>query len=967
MQQTLNILVIEDNQSDFMLVERHLRQQSLQATCVRVDNFGDMACALDTGCWDLILTDYSIPSMDFHESFAYLKSRVPDLPIILVSGSVGEEQAVELLKMGVWDFVLKGNLTRLVPAIERSLRELKEREARLAAEGSMGESEYRFRSIFNKAPVAISISRRDDGKLIEVNDAWLALFGYERDEVLNLTTTEINVYARPDERNKIVGLISECGQVVNREVQLRRKNGEYLVVMYSAEIIELGGEFFLQVMMTDITAKKWNEKAREATVELLRICTMADNLPALMQELMHYFQKVSGCEAIGVRLRDGDDFPYYVTRGFSEEFVLAEKSLCAYDLGGQLIKDSVGHPALECMCGNILCGRFDPSKSFFTARGSFWSSCTSELLAHTTDADRQAKTRNRCNSEGYESVALLPLRYKDETFGLFQFNDKEKGAFTPENVALYEGLVDYVSIALSKLKGDEELRASEQALRKLYVAVEQSPAVIVITDAQGRIEFVNPRFTQVTGYTSDEAIGQNPRVLRGDTNIEVHRELWATISAGRVWEGEFHNRRKDGTYFWEHATISPIRDASGEITHYMALKEDITEKRSLEQQLRQSQKMEAVGTLAGGIAHDFNNILTAIIGYSTLLQIEVKSSGKTQEYIDSLMALVERAANLTRGLLAFSRNQVMTPRMFNLNEVVTTITRLISRLIGENIVVETQLSAQPLSIMADCGQIEQVLMNLATNARDAMPAGGTLTIMTDTATLEPGNALLTDSCQPGTYALVSITDSGEGMDEATTARIFEPFFTTKEQGKGTGLGLSILYGIIKQHHGLVSVTSNPGRGTTFKVYLPFAAPADETAVAKGAAPVIGGAETILLAEDDPMIRKVLKDVLEQFGYGVLEAVDGEEAVQIYRANASAISLAILDMIMPRKNGKEAYTAMAEIAPGMKTLFFSGYPADVIAQRSLLPEGAEFLQKPVSPMDLLGRIRRVLDGAAEQDC
>lgn len=960
MQQTLNILVIEDNQSDFMLVERHLRQQGQQNTCVRVDNFGDMARALDTGHWDLILTDYSIPSMDFLESFAYIRSRVPDLPIILVSGSVGEEQAVELLKMGMWDFVLKDNLTRLVPAIERSLREMGDRKARLAAEESMRESEYRFRSIFNRSPVAISISRRDDGRLVEVNDAWLMLLGYERDEVINRTTTEINVYTRPDERSKIIGMISKCGQVVNREVQLLCKSGKLIDVLYSAELIELGGEFFLQVMMTDITDKKLNEKAREATVDLLRICNMADNLPELMKNLMHYFQKISGCEAIGVRLRDGDDFPYYVTRGFSEDFVLAERSLCAYDMKGELIRDSVGHPALDCMCGNILCGRFDPEKPFFTDHGSFWSSCTSELLARTTDADRQAKTRNRCNSEGYESVALLPLRYKDETYGLFQFNDKEKGVFTSENIALYEGLVDYVSITLSKLRGDEALRASEQALRKFYVAVEQSPAVIVITDAQGRIEFVNPRFTQVTGYAADEAIGQNPRVLRGDTNIEVYKELWATISEGMVWEGEFHNKRKDGTYFWEHATISPIRDASGAITHYMALKEDITEKRNLEHQLRQSQKMEAIGTLAGGIAHDFNNILTAMIGYSTLLQIELKTSGKPKEYADGLIALVERAANLTRGLLAFSRNQVMTPRMFNLNEVVTTMTKLISRLIGENIVVETRLSGHPLSVMADCGQIEQVLMNLATNARDAMPTGGRLKIITDMVTLESGNPLLTNSCQPGTYAMISVMDTGTGMDEATTARVFEPFFTTKEQGKGTGLGLSILYGIIKQHHGLVSVDSKPGSGTTFKVYLPFATTVDEPMQDKGATSVLGGTETILLADDDPMIRKVLKNVLEQFGYEVLEAVDGEEAVRVFSEKSSAISLAILDMIMPRKNGKEVSTAIKEIAPGVKTLFFSGYPTDVINQRGLLPEGAQFLQKPVSPMELLGKIRLVLD-------
>jgi PAS domain S-box-containing protein len=325
---------------------------------------------------------------------------------------------------------------RAVEALEESRianEQLQEaRIGRLQAEQKLMEdhlrmSEERFRSIFNHSPIAIGIGRRDDGRLVEVNGAWLRLYGFERDEVLGKTTAELGLYVSVAERDKIVEDIEKLGQIVNREVRLRRKSGDAIDVQYSAKIIEQGGESFLLVMITDITAQKRSEASREATVELLRICNRADNLSMLMQDLMHYFQKVTGCEAIGVRLADGDDFPYYETRGFSEEFVLAEKCLCAYDQKGELIRDCAGHPALDCMCGNILRGRSDPSKPFFTPRGSFWSSCTSELLASTSDADRQAKTRNRCNGEGYESVALIPLRYRDETYGLFQFNDREKG------------------------------------------------------------------------------------------------------------------------------------------------------------------------------------------------------------------------------------------------------------------------------------------------------------------------------------------------------------------------------------------------------------------------------------------------------------------------------------------------------------------------------------------------------------
>jgi CheY-like chemotaxis protein len=297
----------------------------------------------------------------------------------------------------------------------------------------------------------------------------------------------------------------------------------------------------------------------------------------------------------------------------------------------------------------------------------------------------------------------------------------------------------------------------------------------------------------------------------------------------------------------------------------------------------------------------------------------------------------------------------------NLNEIVATITKLISRLIGENIVVETHLLSSPLTINADCGQIEQVLINLATNARDAMTGGGKLQIATELVNLQTGDGLLKDSCPPGPYALLSVSDTGSGMDEATVARIFEPFFTTKEPGKGTGLGLAILYGIISQHNGFVSVSSRPGFGTTFSVYLPSAAAAETAVLTNGYRPVTGGTETVLIAEDDPAIRAVVSIILQQFGYRVIEAADGSEAEEKFRDHAAAISLVILDTIMPRKNGKETFASIVQIKPGVRMLFISGYPAEVIAQRGLLPEGTIFMAKPISPMALLRNIRQLLDG------
>jgi len=357
--------------------------------------------------------------------------------------------------------------------------------------------------------------------------------------------------------------------------------------------------------------------------------------------------------------------------------------------------------------------------------------------------------------------------------------------------------------------------------------------------------------------------------------------------------------------------------------------------------------------------------MTSDIGYSTLLQMETAGAGKIQEYADNLVALSERAANLTRGLLTFSRKQVMTPRMVDLNDLVTTITRLVGRLIGENITVETRLAPSPLTIMADSGQIEQVLMNLATNARDAMPRGGRLLIETELVYLEPDDQRLAVDAHPGPYAQLSVSDTGSGMDEGTRARIFEPFFTTKETGKGTGLGLSIIYGIISQHRGTISVSSQPGCGTVVKVYFPSVEPVDQVR-SENPAPAAGGSETILIAEDDPASRTIIKQILRKFGYRVLEATDGEEAVAIFRESRGPIPLVILDMVMPRKNGQEAFATIMEMNPGVRALFISGYAVDPSARGEVLPDGTLFLPKPVAPGELLRSIRLLLDGQVAVD-
>ncbi|MCM0081893.1 PAS domain S-box protein [Geomonas sp. Red32] len=523
---------------------------------------------------------------------------------------------------------------------------------------------------------------------------------------------------------------------------------------------------------------------------------------------------------------------------------------------------------------------------------------------------------------------------------------------TPEGESYLEGFVEDIT---------ERERVTRE-LRKLSQAVEQSPVSILITDTRGNIEFVNPRFTQLTGYQAEEVLGRNTSILKSGSNQpETYRDLWGTITAGGIWEGELHNKKKDGELFWEHVTISPIRNQGGQTTNYIAIKEDITDQRKMKELLFQSQKMEAVGQLAGGVAHDFNNILTVIAGYATILRLSAELPGPLQEKVDQILAASEKAAQVTRGLLAFGRKQVMDIKVVNLNDIVQQIQRFLVRIIGEDIQLRVIVNEPELPVKADVGQIGQVLMNLGTNARDAMPKGGLLVIETGVQEVEPHGERGAAPAS-GRYAVLSVSDSGTGMDEVTRSKIFEPFFTTKEVGKGTGLGMAIVHGIITQHNGYIHVYSEPGKGSSFKIYLPLVAgegvplreqPAGEAAVA-------GGHETLLVAEDDPALRSLLQEVLSTSGYLVLTASDGEEAVAVFGAYADSIDLVVMDMIMPRRSGWEAAREIARLKPQTRILFTSGYTKDFIKSRGELQEGVELITKPVQPQDLLRAVRRILD-------
>jgi len=503
---------------------------------------------------------------------------------------------------------------------------------------------------------------------------------------------------------------------------------------------------------------------------------------------------------------------------------------------------------------------------------------------------------------------------------------------------------------------------------RIHLLLNSAAEGIYGVDQSGICTFCNPSALRFLGYRREEdLLGKSTHALfhhhRPDGTAYPESECLIyqayRSGLGRHVDNEVF-WRADGTSFpveyWSHPIVN-AGNVLGAVVTFL----DRTEREKLEAQLIQAQKMEAVGTLAGGVAHDFNNILTAIIGYGSIVQRKLDRTDPLQPNVTNILDSAQRAARLTQSLLTFSRKQIMVPRPVDLHAIVRRVEKLLGQLIGEDVAVSIELCAADLIIYADSGQIEQVLMNLATNARDAMPEGGRFTIRSEMAEYDATAARLSGFSGPGRYAVLSVSDTGIGMDEKTRANIFEPFFTTKEVGRGTGLGLSIAYGIIKQHGGIISVSSEVGKGATFKISLPLFARAAVAEHPAGREPLPrGSGETILIAEDDKGVLALMRSILEENGYRVLEAADGEEALRVFSEHRERINMVLLDTIMPKRNGRQAYDAMKAAHPGLRALFMSGYTADVIGRKGLLDPGFELMQKPVTPSELLVRVRNVLD-------
>jgi PAS domain S-box-containing protein len=567
----------------------------------------------------------------------------------------------------------------------------------------------------------------------------------------------------------------------------------------------------------------------------------------------------------------------------------------------------------------------------------------------------------------------MRLNEKKRTGSLDTTMRSKTGSLVPVGISLslMKDIRDKKLGFFSIIRDMTERKRAERSLAekeaRLRILVETIPDLIWLKDADGIYLTCNKMFEQFFGAKEADIVGKTDYDFVNKELADFFREHdRKAMAAGKPSSNiEWITFASDGHRALLNTIKTPMCDSEGKLLGVLGIGRDITEYQKLEEQLRHSQKMEGIGTLAGGIAHDFNNILSAIIGYGHVTLMKMPKDDPLRMNIEHMLESADRAAALTQSLLTFSRKQIIDRKPVDLNNILKKVEKFLVRVIGEDVAVRLVLDEGVSTILTDAGQLEQVFMNLATNARDAMPNGGLFMIETSIIELDSEFIATHGYGKRGSYAMISVTDTGIGMNEETREKIFEPFFTTKEVGKGTGLGLAMVYGILKQNEGFINVYSEPGKGTTFRIYLPLiTAAAEEGQREIEAEYPKGGTETILVAEDDPSLRKLTVLVLEQMGYTVIIANDGEEAVTKCIENKDRIELLLFDIIMPKKSGKEAYDEIRKVMPNVPVLFASGYSPVMLQEKALIEDGAALVYKPLSPQTLLKKVRAMLDRKSE---
>jgi len=795
---------------------------------------------------------------------------------------------------------------------------------RLHAEAGRREAEERLRLLFENAVEGI-FQASVDGKLLSVNPALARMCGYASPAEMIASGSDVSTdfYADPQARLEFSRRMFADGAVERFEYQLRRKNGTKIWVSENARVVrdKAGDVVAYEGTMEDITDLKRAEMERQVTFEIIRSVNVTDNLDDLLYLIHQALKKVLYAENCFIALYEPSSemfhFPFFV-----DQF------------------DQAPPPQQV--------GRSCTAHVYRTGKAMLIPQKVFDQLATQGDVELV----------GTPSPSWLgaPLHTPAATIGVLVVQHYENGeAYTERDLEFLSSVGGQIALAIERKRAEEKIRDSEARLR---VLVEQLPAALWTVDK-------NLCFTSAVG-AGLARLGLKPNMVGGVSlyeYFETNDSTFVPIAAHRRAIGgeplTFHSEWKGGSYTCH---VEPLRSSDGELQGAICMALDITDRKQLEEQLRQAQKMEAVGRLAGGIAHDFNNLLMVIQGYADLLAERLPEGNSLRRNAEQIQTASQRATSLTRQLLAFSRKQMLAPKVLNVQAVVADMEKILRRLIGEDVQLETSSAPDLGLVKADRSQIEQVILNLAVNARDAMPEGGRLTIETANAELDASFAHPPAVLAPGKYVMLAVTDNGCGMDTETQTHIFEPFFTTKEKGKGTGLGLATVYGIVKQSGGYVWVYSEPGRGTSFKVYLPRIE--EETAVPSLEPPpqfraTPRGSETVLLVEDEKGVRELAREYLQMIGYNVIEAENGYAALELASMHAGKIHLLMTDVVMPGISGRELSERVKTVRPDIQVLYMSGYADQAVVHHGILKSDAVLLQKPFTLSALALKLREIL--------
>ena len=905
----VRILLIEDNPVDQMLIKEYLKNNQAASFCVDVEqSISEGINRLLCGGIDLVILDLMLPDCKGMETYESLRLQSPEIPVIILTGTSDREMALSAMQNGAEDYLIKGEIDGLI--LERAIL--------YALERSHNKSEVKireenFRQIITRSAMGCIITD-EIGKMLFVNPAAEAIF---ESYSFKMVETEF-----PFSIN--------C--VKDAQIEIDTPTGKKYAQMRVVKT-EWEGKPANLVSLFDLTERI---KAEQRVVHLNRILKASRKIVKLViQEKDRHTLLKKACQIL-TRTRGYSSAWIVLFNENSKPFIAAESGMNGKFSG-----------ALRCMeTPDFL----DFVKGVFAARNVIrvdrgMLKATREKFDVVSDLFE--------NSQGMFAM----IRYNSKKFGLVGVSIPEFISADDEEMLLFEEMGADVEYALKNID-------SEARLKLLGAAIDQSADSVVITGPQGQIQYVNPAFRKITGYELHEVVNQNPSLLRsGEQKSEYFDKLWKNIKAGKVWKGNFINKKKDGSTYHEEATIFPMIDDMGKISHFTKISRDVTEKIMLENQLRQSQKMEAVGRLAGGIAHDFNNLLTGIMGNSELLEMNLPRDFQSREYVKEIQQISQRASQLTRQLLTFSKRQDVTPEVMDLNEGVKNLEKMISRLISEDIELVTRLNDKVPPILIGRSQLDQIILNLAINSRDAMPGGGKLVIETDTSQPGKSTLLLNPSLNMTNYTILKITDNGTGIEKDVLSHIFEPFFTTKGRDKGTGLGLSTVYGIVEQAGGQITVNSEPGRGTSFRIFFP---PVLTKAASKSnrriphISGLLGGNENLLIVEDEDIICKLIKKSLGKLGYNINIASKGEDALHLYSGLRSKPVLLLTDVILPDMNGIELASVLQKSNPDLKVIFMSGYAEDVISRYGTIYDELNFIEKPFGMSVLLNKIRQVLD-------